>query len=709
MDNDLRQHRRREILSAIAARYAPVSSKPSKDEIIKPFGRARAPDAAPLFDAVEEDVEEEEVVEGAAALDDVITANDEALALALQQEELGSDEDEADPDLARALALSRRAAEVKTAAAGDSSDDEELEEVSLAPSGAATPEPIVVDSDSEDDVVEVTGDTLPSRSAVAEPPAAPKNPPALLNALRKDSVSAKEPTPLTSTKTAGIRVRNGGRQAGSGLAALVARSRPQNQVPTPTVQAPVISTARPPVSKAPTPPIAVPRRDPSPPSQAVESEEDDEFEEVATPGTPSHTQSMDLGTANEATVEAPKPARRPASELVAAARPRTKSPSVSPSPSPSLVPDELDEQEVSRFRGAPSPSPPQSRALSPGLEEVTEQNTLESTLPATRPASHYDDDSEDEEEPIEWSRSPTPERRHSPLQRVHSVAQSTTSEPEAEDEDMQPADMVNEEDDYARFLAQIKNRDLDEVRGEIDDEIRVLNQQNKAAMRDSDEITQAMVGQIQTLLRHFGIPYITAPMEAEAQCAKLAELDLVDGIITDDSDVFLFGGTQCFKNIFNDAKYAECFLATDVERELSLTRERLISLSYLLGSDYTIGLPGIGPVMALELLANFPGPDGLMRFKEWWLKVQRGTDLDVEADTKWKRSFVGFWTLCFLTHQKKRFADSIMLTAAWPDPHVREAYLYPTADESKEPFHWGFPRLAALRTYVNTMSMSTNT
>jgi DNA excision repair protein ERCC-5 len=129
-------------------------------------------------------------------------------------------------------------------------------------------------------------------------------------------------------------------------------------------------------------------------------------------------------------------------------------------------------------------------------------------------------------------------------------------------------------------------------------------------------------------------------MEAEAQCAKLAELGLVDGIITDDSDVFLFGGLQCFKNIFNDAKYAECFLLSDVERELALSRERLISLAYLLGSDYTIGLPGVGPVVALELLSEFPGPDGIDNFKTWWTLVQRGQDTESDTNTKWKKSFV---------------------------------------------------------------------
>lgn len=258
-----------------------------------------------------------------------------------------------------------------------------------------------------------------------------------------------------------------------------------------------------------------------------------------------------------------------------------------------------------------------------------------------------DTDIEDDE--IRWSKSPSPNaqaRTGRPKLQPEASTDSVAVEPEVEpevDEDegeMDAEDMAAEEDDYARFISSIKNRDLNEVRTEIDDEIRVLNNQNKVAMRDSDEITQAMISQIQTLLRHFGIPYITAPMEAEAQCAKLAELNLVDGIITDDSDVFLFGGKQCYKNIFNDSKYAECFVLADVDRELSLTRDRLISLAYLLGSDYTIGLPGVGPVVALELLANFPGPRGIEAFKAWWTRVQRGQDSEAESDTKWKKNFV---------------------------------------------------------------------
>lgn len=144
------------------------------------------------------------------------------------------------------------------------------------------------------------------------------------------------------------------------------------------------------------------------------------------------------------------------------------------------------------------------------------------------------------------------------------------------------------------------------------------------------------------MLRLFGIPYITAPMEAEAQCAELLSLNLVDAIITDDSDVFLFGGYRVFKNMFNQSKTVECFLLSDLSRELGLDQGTLIRLAYLLGSDYVEGLPGVGPVVAMELLKEFPGDDGLHKFKNWWLKVQSGKDHENDNSSSFQKRFVSF-------------------------------------------------------------------
>ncbi|KAI0077931.1 PIN domain-like protein [Panus rudis PR-1116 ss-1] len=308
--------------------------------------------------------------------------------------------------------------------------------------------------------------------------------------------------------------------------------------------------------------------------------------------------------------------------------------------------------------------------------------------PILRESSAVEDDresdSDDGSQP--WSRPPSPQHDLND----DSAQASQPSKAAAEDWDAaQEMDPQAEEGEFAKFMSQVRGKDLESIRREIDEEIKSLNQQRKVAMRDSEDITQSMISQIMMLLRLFGIPYITAPMEAEAQCAELLSLTLVDGIITDDSDVFLFGGSRVFKNMFNQSKTVECFRLSDLERELGLDRDKLIRLAYLLGSDYTEGLPGVGPVVAMELLTEFPGTDGLHKFAEWWRKVQSGRDKPDDNRSKFRKRF------------KKRFKD-LYLPDDWPNPAVRDAYYHPTVDKSEEPFKWGLPDLDALRDYLNT-------
>ena len=251
------------------------------------------------------------------------------------------------------------------------------------------------------------------------------------------------------------------------------------------------------------------------------------------------------------------------------------------------------------------------------------------------------------------------------------------------------AQLDAEAEEHARFASTLNHKPAHLNQAEYEQELKQLRNQQKKDRRDADEVSQVMVSECQALLRLFGLPYITAPMEAEAQCAELVSLGLVDGIVTDDSDIFLFGGTRVYKNLFNSSKFVECYLASDLEKELSLSRDKLIEFAHLLGSDYTEGLPGIGPVTALEIISEFPSKDGLQQFRDWWFEVQHNQrPKEADAKSPFRRKF------------RRSQVMKLFLPPGFPSQAVTEAYLHPDVDTTPDPFQWGVPDLDNLRSFL---------
>ena len=158
---------------------------------------------------------------------------------------------------------------------------------------------------------------------------------------------------------------------------------------------------------------------------------------------------------------------------------------------------------------------------------------------------------------------------------------------------------------------------LETLLGETAVERAALRGAARAASAGADAPTEDMYGEVQELLTLFGIPYLIAPQEAEAQCAWMNEHGLVDAVVTDDCDAFLFGARRVYRNVFESKKYVEAYHSDRIEAELGLDRGRMAELALLLGSDYTEGIAGVGIVNALEIVTAFPGLEGLRAFREW--------------------------------------------------------------------------------------------
>lgn len=82
-------------------------------------------------------------------------------------------------------------------------------------------------------------------------------------------------------------------------------------------------------------------------------------------------------------------------------------------------------------------------------------------------------------------------------------------------------------------------------------------------------------------------------MEAEAQCGFLDEAGLTQGTITDDSDIWLFGGRRVYKNFFQQKKYVEFFESEDIVKVFSEFYEFLFRTPcYFLHKFFSYGRAG---------------------------------------------------------------------------------------------------------------------
>jgi 5'-3' exonuclease len=223
-------------------------------------------------------------------------------------------------------------------------------------------------------------------------------------------------------------------------------------------------------------------------------------------------------------------------------------------------------------------------------------------------------------------------------------------------------------------------------------------EEEKTMERDMSTITDEMKEDILTLLQLCGIPWVESPTEAEAQCAALEELGLVDGIVTEDSDIFVFGGKKVYKNFFDEQKYVEAYYARDIERDLALQRHQLVALAMLLGGDYTDGVKGVGIVNGMEVLQAFTIHnsedgirDGLQRFREW---------LDGFGDSSLDDSENFSSHKVALFHKKHRSARIRWAAPAdFPSRGIINAYLNPVVDKSKTKFSWAIPNLHGLQNF----------
>ena len=125
------------------------------------------------------------------------------------------------------------------------------------------------------------------------------------------------------------------------------------------------------------------------------------------------------------------------------------------------------------------------------------------------------------------------------------------------------------------------------------------------------------------LLTSIGVPFVEAPSEAEAQCARMCMDGLVYGVATEDMDALAFGTPILIRNIFGSSAVAgmsptmkHCITEIHLNKavkDLELeSMEQFVDLCIMCGCDYAGTIPGIGPVRALKGIREHGNIDGVL-------------------------------------------------------------------------------------------------
>ncbi|EDO17758.1 hypothetical protein Kpol_1033p65 [Vanderwaltozyma polyspora DSM 70294] len=121
------------------------------------------------------------------------------------------------------------------------------------------------------------------------------------------------------------------------------------------------------------------------------------------------------------------------------------------------------------------------------------------------------------------------------------------------------------------------------------------------------------------LLELMGIPYITAPCEAESQCAELAKCGKVYAAASEDMDTLCYRTPYLLRHLtFSEAK-KEPIHEIDTElvlKGLDLTLEQFVDLGIMLGCDYCDSIKGVGPVTALKLIKEYGSLEKIIEYIE---------------------------------------------------------------------------------------------
>ena len=167
------------------------------------------------------------------------------------------------------------------------------------------------------------------------------------------------------------------------------------------------------------------------------------------------------------------------------------------------------------------------------------------------------------------------------------------------------------------------------------------------------KFTGKMIDESKRLLEYMGVPYVQAPSEGEAQASYMTLKGDVWATGSQDFDSLLFGAPRLIRNLTISGRrklpgkdvykeiFPEIIVLKNFFEENKITREQLVEIGILVGTDFNEGIKGIGPKKALKAVKNGEF-EGYEEIKEIFLNPNFTNEYKIKFKTPMKNEILEF-------------------------------------------------------------------
>jgi flap endonuclease-1 len=136
----------------------------------------------------------------------------------------------------------------------------------------------------------------------------------------------------------------------------------------------------------------------------------------------------------------------------------------------------------------------------------------------------------------------------------------------------------------------------------------------KSKAQQTSRVTNEIIEQSKQLLEALGVPSVQAPSEGEAQASYMVQTGDAYAVGSQDFDCLLFGAPILVRNLTSSEKRKlpnkQAYTSVHPEQirlepglqRLGISREQLVDIAILVGTDFNEGIKGFGPKKSLKLL-----------------------------------------------------------------------------------------------------------